>query len=61
MGTYGKQIIPLVVPLYPHDPKAKTKIKIAFFKFLHTLPLPLQNLNFHSVTRSSKLHIYAIF
>lgn len=32
MGTYGNKIIPLVVPLYPHDPKAKTKIKIAFFK-----------------------------
>lgn len=32
MGTYGKQIIPLVVPLYPHDPKAKTKIKMTLFK-----------------------------
>ena len=32
MGTYGKQIIPLVVPLYPHTLKPNSKPKIAFFK-----------------------------
>ena len=31
MGTYGNEIIPLVVPLYPHTPKQNPKPKIALF------------------------------
>lgn len=27
MGTYGNEIIPLVVPLYPHAPKPNPKSK----------------------------------
>jgi hypothetical protein len=27
MGTYGNEIIPLVVPLYPHAPKPNLKSK----------------------------------
>nr|DAO64379.1 MAG TPA: hypothetical protein [Caudoviricetes sp.] len=46
MGTYGNKIIPLVVPLYPHAPKPNLKSKWHFLKFLHTLPLPHQNLKF---------------
>lgn len=43
MGTYGNKIIPLVVPLYPHAPKAKSKIKIALFKIpAHSLTIPLK-------------------
>ena len=61
MGTYGNEIIPLVVPLYPHTPKPNPKPKIALFKIsAHSPTTSPKPPNFHSVARSIKLRIYAI-